>query len=215
VKRSLLVVLIASALLLKAAVGGSDEKHQYQSAYHQSAAKNQPAYISQSPTIIVEPTPIKITQTASATEKQATKQKWYQRPSITDWGVLSVTMVYAFISLRLLRATSKAASAAKQSADTSRQQMNLELRSYIYISKAELVLLHHEKPKIVYTIRNGGKIPATIIGMYEDFKIIKQMQEKAEFGASTKKAFQSLPAAIRLETPPIRGLACLPKTSSK
>jgi len=89
----------------------------------------------------------------------------------------------------------RSANAAKQSADTSQQQMNLGLRSYIYISKAELVWLHHEKPKIVYTIRNGGKIPATIIGMYEDFRIIKQMPEKAEFGAAVKKSIPVAPGS--------------------
>ena len=73
--------------------------------------------------------------------------------------------------------------------------MNLGLRSYIYISKAELVWLHHEKPKIVYTIRNGGKIPATIIGMYEDFRIIKQMPEKVEFGAAAKKSIPVAPGS--------------------
>jgi hypothetical protein len=106
-------ILISLALLLSGTSSGRGEKHQPQATHHQSAAKNQSAYSTQPPTIIVEPAPVKIIQPAPAAEKQTTKQKWYLRPSITDWGVLGVTAVYAFISLGLLKATRRQAQFAQ------------------------------------------------------------------------------------------------------
>jgi hypothetical protein len=98
-------ILIALALFLSAAASGSGDKSQHQATHHQSAAKDQSAYRPQPPTIIIEPAPVRIIQPAPAAEKQTIRQKWYQRPSITDWGVLVVTAVYALISLGLLKAT--------------------------------------------------------------------------------------------------------------
>src|SRR5258708_35127592 len=66
-------ILIALALLLSGTSSGSDEKHQPQATHHRSAAKNQSAYSTQPPTIIVEPAPVKIIQPAPAAEKQTTK----------------------------------------------------------------------------------------------------------------------------------------------
>jgi hypothetical protein len=154
VKRAYLLVLIAAALLLSGAASRSDEKHQHQATHHQSAAKNQSAYSPQPPTIIVEPAPVKIIQPAPAAEKQTTKQKWYQRPSITDWGVLFVTGVYALISLGLLKATwrqaqfaqdtlaetRKTANATEVAANATRDAVQVSkstVRPYLWVRKVE------------------------------------------------------------------------------
>jgi hypothetical protein len=145
--------LIALALLLGAAASWSDEKSWHQATHHQSTGKNQSAYSPQPPTIIVEPAPVKIIQPASA-EKQTTKQKWYQRPSITDWGVLVVTTVYASISLGLLQATRrqaqlaqdtlteirKTAIASEVAANATRDSVQVSkstVRPYVWVRKVE------------------------------------------------------------------------------
>src|SRR5260370_23310526 len=148
------LILIVSVLLLSGAVSRSDEKHKHQASHHQNPAKNQAVHSPQSPTIIVEPAPVKIFQAAPATETQPAKQKWYQRPSITDWGGLVVTGVYALISLGLLKATwrqarfaqdtlsetRKTATATEVAANAARDAVQVSksaVRPYLWVRKIE------------------------------------------------------------------------------
>lgn len=147
-------ILIALALFLSVAASGSGDKSQHQATHHQSAAKDQSAYRPQPPTIIIEPAPVRIIQPAPAAEKQTIMQKWYQRPSITDWGVLVVTAVYALIALGLLKATlrqarfaqdtlaeiRKTAIASEVAANATRDSVQVSksaVRPYIWVRKVE------------------------------------------------------------------------------
>jgi len=180
------LILIVSVLLLSGAASRSDEKHKHQASHHQNPAKNQAVHSPQSPTIIVEPAPVKIIQAAPATETQPAKQKWYQRPSITDWGVLVVTGVYALISLGLLKATwrqarfaqdtlsetRKTATATEVAANAARDAVQVSksaVRPYLWVRKIEggNDIAGPEFADVIsyanVSIQNLGKGPAFII----------------------------------------------------
>jgi hypothetical protein len=135
-------ILIASALLLSAGnVSSGNEEHQNQAPAHERSSKDKSQVPTPSFTIIVQPAPVQIIQPSPAVEQKKPAQKWYQRPSITDWGILGVTLAYAFISLGLLNATRTQAGLAKQSADTAKESTDAAKAS-VEIAKNTMVLAH-------------------------------------------------------------------------
>ncbi|HUY29266.1 MAG TPA: hypothetical protein VMV27_17785 [Candidatus Binataceae bacterium] len=148
-RRSFLLILIPLALLLFGArsVSGSNEKHQDQTAANKPSGKNKSQVAAPSFTIVVQPAPVQIIQPSPAIEQNKPKLKWYQRPTVTDWGILWGTFVYALISLGLLNATRtqatlanrslgetrKAADAAQKSADVSEKALALAERPHLIV----------------------------------------------------------------------------------
>jgi len=106
-----MLILIASALLPSGA-SGENKKHQNQTHPHSYHANAQPKPTSTPFTIIVQPAPVTIIQPSPAVEQNKPKQKWYERPTVTDWGVLFVTLLYVGVSIGLLKATQRQAESA-------------------------------------------------------------------------------------------------------
>lgn len=101
VKRTLLLVLVATALLLTAAKG--NKEHQNQANTYDRGAAHKTKATTPAFTIIVQPAPVKVIQQSAAIEKKQPVQKWYQRPSATDgafWGLL-----FSILSARLACST--------------------------------------------------------------------------------------------------------------
>jgi hypothetical protein len=158
-KRSKLLpvsILIALGLLICAANENSRNKeHQNRSRLHHSIAEQQASPTPFRIAIFVKLDPAHIAQTSAATlEKNKPAQKWYERPTITDWGILVVTLFYVCISLGLLYATwtqarlardvlietKSAANAAKKSAEATREAVQVSksvVRPYIWVRKIE------------------------------------------------------------------------------
>ncbi len=166
--KSFLPILVASALLLSAAsVSGSDKEHQNQPRTHDrdAARKSNPA---PSPfTVIVQPAPVQILRTSPAVEKTDAQKKWYQRPTVTDWGILVVTILYTAISIGLFVTTKNAARAAQRSADAAlatAEAAKLTLGADRPFLMAEEPDLRRPAPLITATLhfRNRGKGTAII-----------------------------------------------------
>ncbi len=185
-----MLILIASASLLSAvSVGSGNEKHQNQTSTQNKRTDREPRIPAPSFTIVVQPAPVQIIQPSPAVEQKKPQQKWYQRPTITDWGIFVVTILYTSISLGLLNATrqqaklatqalretSIAAEAAKQSAnaataaaeaaiESNRQNRELaehELRAYVHVNSAQVLDVSTPTDrKISVTIKNFGRTPA-------------------------------------------------------
>jgi hypothetical protein len=149
-RKSLLPILVASALLLSAA-SGSDEKHQNETIRHEHSSKAKAATATPSITIIVQPAPVQIIQPSAPIEQKKATQKWYQRPTVTDWGVFAVTLVYALISVGLLNATWNQATLAKGSLATAKQAAKAAEQS---AKTAETTLNYLERPWIFPVIES-------------------------------------------------------------
>jgi hypothetical protein len=178
-------ILVATALLLSAA-SGSDKKHQNQSDahYYNASRKSDPA---PSPiTIIVQPAPVQIIQPRAPIEKPQATQKWYQRPTVTDWGVLGITLLYTAIALGLLNATRtslaetrktadaaiRSAKAAESSADAARLALHSD-RPYLLVTGITQHQFKHplydaEEPisSVRLSFCNVGQSPANMIALY-------------------------------------------------
>jgi hypothetical protein len=174
------LILIGSALLLNGAssVSGSSEKHQNQTAAHERSGKDKSQIATPSFTIVVQPAPVQIIQPSAAVEQKKPAQKWYQRPTVTDWGILGVTLLYALISLGLLNATKTQATLAKESAETAAcalketQTVNrIAQRGYLYIANATVKRPSEDQIEIEYPVKNAGVTPATLLGISECFKV--------------------------------------------
>jgi len=114
-------ILMVSALLLNG-VSGGNEKHQNQTNTHNFGAIRQSNPTPSPLTVIVQPAPVKIIQTSSAVEREnKSTQKWYERPSVTDWGILCVTLLYTLISIGLLNATRKQSRATREALITDKR----------------------------------------------------------------------------------------------
>ncbi|MGO9265957.1 MAG: hypothetical protein ACLQBA_13940 [Candidatus Binataceae bacterium] len=175
-KHAYLSVLIALALFsTTGSVCRSDEKHQNQSRPHDRSTSHK-ANLPPSPfTIIVQPAPVQIIQPSPTIEKEKPTQEWYYRPTITDWGILGVTLIYTVISLGLLNATRKqarlaiytlvqsrkAVNAASASNRQNRELAEMELRAYVHVSSGEILNYDNmASRKARITIRNFGQTPA-------------------------------------------------------
>jgi hypothetical protein len=168
-KLSLPLILIVSALL-PSGVSRGDEKHQNQTQKHNHSTTDQ-AHTSPCPTpfqIVVEPAPVKIVQASAAIEQNKPRQKWYQRPTITDWGILGVTLLYTVISLGLLAATkgalreaTESANAAVKSARTTELAFYTSSRPWVIVS--DFIITPGRM--IYYKVYNAGPTPALIIGI--------------------------------------------------
>jgi hypothetical protein len=159
-------ILIVSALLLSGGsdVSGSDEKHQNQTTTHEHGGNNKPQVATPSFTIVVQPAPVQIIQPSTPVEKNKPKQKWYERPTITDWGILGVTLLYVLISLGLLNETRKQAALAKTSADLARGTLLAMARPKLVVRYVRKIVCHPDKPiEVTYTVVNIGGWPAYVI----------------------------------------------------
>jgi hypothetical protein len=157
------LLFCASALLLSASVGHGDEKHQDQTSAHN-----------------VQPAPVHVIQDARAVEQNKPKQKWYERPTIADWGVLLVTLAYVGASIGILRATKQqakaavnqvtrleetlaatktAAQAAEKSADVA--ERSLMISQAAHLSLGNVTISDVSVATITYEIRNSGRLSAT------------------------------------------------------
>ena len=174
-----LSILIASALLLSAASSGrSDEKHQNQTSPHRPHSHLQTNIPTPAFTIVVQPAPVQIIQESAPVEKKQPAQKWYQRPSITDWGVLFVTLAYVIISIGLLNATKTQATLAKQSAEIATctleetQKVNrIAQRGYLYVANVVIKRPREDYIEIAYPIYNAGTTPTRLLGISESFSV--------------------------------------------
>jgi hypothetical protein len=109
------LILILSALLPSAAsVGSGNEKHQNQSSPHHPNSERKAKQATPAFTIIVQPAPVTVVQPSAAVEKKSPAQKWYQRPTITDWGIFAVTLLYTAVSFGLLWATKRQSTLADE-----------------------------------------------------------------------------------------------------
>ncbi len=115
-------ILILLALLLNAMrVSAGDNTRQDQRDPDNLAAKY-PANPNKSPfTIIIQPAPLQVVQANTTMEKNKLAQKWYERPSFTDWGILCVTFLYTLISIGLLNATRKQSVSIKEALITDKR----------------------------------------------------------------------------------------------
>lgn len=132
------LILILSVSLLSAAGSGSDEKHQNQPNSDQSRRRNEPHQPAPAVTIIVQPAPVTVVQPSAPIEKNQPAEKWYQRPTITDWGILGVTVLYTLVSLGLLYATNRQANLAERSARISQEMLDKD-RPMIIVTDYELM----------------------------------------------------------------------------
>jgi hypothetical protein len=171
--KSFLPILIASALLLSASVGRGDEKHQNQSSAHRHETDSQSRKATPALTIVVEPAPVQIIQSHSSDEKENAEQKWYQRPTITDWGILVVTLVYTGISIGLFVIAKRSADAAMVAAQAAARALGAD-RSFLEIEKPDLkgtnLFVAH------FHFKNRGKRPAVIDKLSFSFEPTEQQQ---------------------------------------
>jgi hypothetical protein len=174
------LILIASASLLSAAsVGSGNEKHQNQTSTHNRGGEHKADHATPSFTIVVQPAPVQIIQPSPAVEQKKPQQKWYERPTVTDWGILGVTLLYALISIGLLRATKRqaklataalkettvAADAARDSADAAKLALHAD-RPLIIVQEITMtvgIAVGQESfaPKV--TFHNYGHSPAILL----------------------------------------------------
>lgn len=115
------VILILSVSVLGAPGSRGDEKHQHQANEHPHASRSQSKQATLAFTIIVQPAPVTIVQPSAPIEQEQPAKKWYERPTITDWGILVVTVLYVLIALGLFRATRRQAELTKEALTTNRR----------------------------------------------------------------------------------------------
>jgi len=147
-KRAPLLLLISSFfLLVGASHGGSDKKHQNQPTAHHRSGASKPNPTERPFTVIVEPAPVQVVQQTAPVEKKQAAQKWYQRPSATDWGILGVTLAYTLISLGLLDATRRqaklakiAAEAAGTNAQAAKEQAEIAQQTLVLTQRPKLMV---------------------------------------------------------------------------
>ena len=193
VKGSFLLVLIASALLLSGASnGGSDKTHQNQTGTDNRSTNGKTNPTPPTVNIVVQPAPVQIIQPSTPVEKKQPAQKWYQRPSATDWGILAVTLFYTLISLGLLDATRRqailakaAAEAAKESADIARRALTVLEVPYVSIYDiVPHVLRTHgtqegPRPNAViwfeYNLKNHGRSVAEVTAVHGELRIMDNL----------------------------------------
>lgn len=192
-KGSFLLVLIASALLLSGASnGGSDKTHQNQTGTDNRSTNGKTNPTPPTVNIVVQPAPVQIIQPSTPVEKKQPAQKWYQRPSATDWGILAVTLFYTLISLGLLDATRRqailakaAAEAAKESADIARRALTVLEVPYVSIYDiVPHVLRTHgtqegPRPNAViwfeYNLKNHGRSVAEVTAVHGELRIMDNL----------------------------------------
>jgi hypothetical protein len=203
-KPSLALTLIGLALLLSAPSNvGSNKKHQDETGHNSSRTSRQKQSSAPSgmPTIIIEPSgPAQEAEHRATAEKTNAPQKWWQRPSATDWGILVVTFVYTFASIALLVATKRASDAAVETlkvvgrqADTAERQLAIANRAYLYLSGVSLMRIPQSPEanvEITYPIYNGGPTPAIFIGDYSRLMVARRVSEigKVENAATRKQS---------------------------
>jgi len=157
--KSFLLILIALALLLSASAGQGDEKHQNQPSAHRHETDSQPRKATPAFTIIVQPAPVQIIQSRSSDEKENAEQEWYQRPTVTDWGILIITLVYTGISIGLFVIAKRSADAAMAAAQAAVLALGAD-RSFLETEKPDL------KGSSIFVaffhFKNRGKRPAVI-----------------------------------------------------
>ena len=135
------LILIASASLLSAAnSGGGNEKHQNQASTYHRSSERKPDKAAPSFTIVVQPAPVQVIQQATTEEKKHPAEKWYERPTVTDWGVLIVTFAYVVISIGLLAATKRQAHLANEALIETRKASEFAERSLRLTQRAEVTL---------------------------------------------------------------------------
>lgn len=201
-RKSLPLILIASALLLSAEskVSGSNEKHQDQTTAHKPGGKNKYQAATPSFTIVVQPAPVQIIQPSRAIEQNKPKQKWYQRPTITDWGILGVTLLYALTSLGLLNATRKQAALARKSADVAEKAFTGLEVPYVSIGAIIPHVLRKNleegqvgpSPNAVvwfeFGFRNSGRALAEVTSVHGELRIVDVLTTPAEYSGTIEES---------------------------
>jgi hypothetical protein len=149
-----LLILIASALaLLLSGVSSarSDEKHQDPDHRRSDSKANVPTPAF---TIIVQPAPVHVIQQAPPIEEKQAAEKSYERPMITDWGVLIVTLAYTGISLGLWCTTNRQAKLMQAQFD-----QRIELANWRCVEKPR-----DDQLKIRVDLVNPSGYPVTFTG---------------------------------------------------
>jgi hypothetical protein len=141
--------VVALSLFLLAASRG-DEKHQSQSRRDNRTSEKESKQPTSAFTIVVQPAPVKVIQQAPPIEKNQAPQKWYERPTITDWGIFGVTIAYTLISLGLLDATRRQARLANGVLVETRKAADAAIRSAQAAQVTAQTLIHIEWPRLLF-----------------------------------------------------------------
>jgi hypothetical protein len=158
------------AFLLSAGNSQGKEKHLNEAETQNRGSKSYANPVRTPFMIIVQPAPVKVIQQSTSHGNKQNQQKWYQRPSITDWGIPGVSFFYAIISLGLLNATRKqaklaviGAEAAKANAEAAKQQANIANKALLLQFRPRLIVRNFvvqphvdvgEHGPIYYFVRN-------------------------------------------------------------
>lgn len=139
---------------------------------------------------------------SAVAEKQPSKQKWYERPLITDWGILIITLVYTIAALGLLHVTNaalvetkKAASAAMESADMAKRGFYLTHRPWVLVSNFQIETERTggwgSDSRLVVTCRiyNVGDVPAIIRGIDSVLHVGAVLPNNPGFAAVRRVSF--------------------------
>jgi hypothetical protein len=175
--RVALSILIASVLLLSGArnaqsnVGNDKNKHQAGKDHQETEQKSDQAQQAPLVSIIIQPAPAPQGAQATSTQEQPhAGQEWHERPTITDWGLLIVTAVYAGTAIGLFIVGIKSANAATRSADAAaqanqntREALVIAERAYVvaYPDPAQTpILTPNQKAVVKLIVRDQGHTPA-------------------------------------------------------
>jgi hypothetical protein len=158
----------AAALLICAVVQNPAPHQKAERSHHQTPGSNSSQYIHPSSSDVPGKPFTEITSNTYAPSEQnkaaQADQRWWQRPSFTDWVMAVTTFAYVVITVFILLAIKRESEIARDAADSAKSSADALINSerawvIAKISRPERAHTVHE---YILSLLNHGKTPARI-----------------------------------------------------